>query len=87
MPGGWRNVHDALTALYDVALSAPNPHDVMRATRAYSTLIDFISNVEMPDPPGVEPERMVALGRLLLDSGDITPYGAIMLERIAAEGR
>lgn len=87
MREGWRAVHDALTGLYDVALSSPNPHDVLRATNDYATLIDFIANVQMPDAVGVEPERLIALGRLLLDSGDITPMGVIMLERIAEEGR
>jgi hypothetical protein len=86
MPRGWRDVHDALTTLYDVALSSPNKDDVLTATNAYAILIEFIANAQT-EPAGVEPERIIALGRLLLDSGDITPMGVIMLEKIAAEGR
>lgn len=85
MPRGWRSVHDALTSLYDVALSSPNKDDVLTATNAYAVLIEFIANVQMPDPAGVEPERLIAAGRLLLHSGDITPMGVIVLEKIAAE--
>jgi hypothetical protein len=86
MPRGWRSVHDALTSLYDIALSSPNRDDILTATNAYAVLIDFIANVQVPTP-AIEPERLIALGRLLLDSGDITPMGVIMLEKIAAEGQ
>jgi hypothetical protein len=82
---GWRDVHDALTGLYDIALSAQDPHDALRAAGAYATLVKFIADCQAPDPPGVEPERLIAAGRLLLHSGDITPYGVILLERIAQE--
>lgn len=83
--GSINAVHEALTTLYDVALSSDEDGGALRATNAYATLVDFIADVQMPDPAGVEPERLIAAGRLLLHSGDITPMGVIVLEKIAAE--
>lgn len=35
--------------------------------------------------PGAEVERIRAMLRLLVDSGDITPYGARMIEKVLTE--
>lgn len=82
-PSAGHEAHEALRTLYHVALSA-DPHNVPQVTQAYLRLVDYMGSVE-DCQPGVEPERLSALGRLLLESGDITAMGARMLEKVARD--
>lgn len=80
-------VRAALERLYENAL-AGEPHDILNATRAYATLVQFIGEVSFTDPvPGVvEPRRLQALCRLFVSTGDMTPYAQIKFDQ-ALEGR
>lgn len=73
--------HQALRTLYHCAL-AGDPRRESDVRDAYLVMVDYLGT-----PAGIEPERIIACGRLLLHSGDITPMGVIILEKIAMEAQ
>lgn len=82
VPSAGHDAHEALRTLYHFALSGDGG-SAERVTAAYLLLVEYMSL----QGGSVHPERVSAMGRLLLESGDITPMGARMLDKLAEECR